>query len=104
MMKTLAIAASLLLAACLDSTTESTPIDTDNGSAAVPTVLARDNAGKADEEGADVDVCGMLPANDGACSVACDLEAVMAFIPKGACAVIPCTATDGTRFNTGGCH
>ena len=101
-MKTFAITASLLLAACLDSTTESDPVDTDNGGAGVPTVLTRDNAGEAGDDSSDI--CSKLPADAGACSVACEPEAVMAFIPQDTCAVIRCTLTDGTPFSTGGCH
>ena len=101
MMKTLAIAASLLLAACLE-TTESDPVDTDGDGAGTPIILARDNGGVAGDHNRDI--CSKLPDDAGACSVACDPDAVMAFIPEDSCAVIRCTLTDGTTFSTGGCN
>ena len=54
-----------------------------------------------DEDGRDI--CNLLPV-DGACAYACDPDKMMSFIPEGACALIPCTLTDGTNFNAGGCN
>lgn len=50
------------------------------------------------------DYCAQLPA-DGACSLACDPEALVEqYVPKGTCVLITCTLDTGETFNTGGCN
>jgi hypothetical protein len=43
------------------------------------------------------EICGHLPANAGACSVACDRAALYAFATSGY-HIEPCTSTDGVVF------
>jgi hypothetical protein len=49
--------------------------------------------------------CELVSAVDGACSLACDPDAVIAqFVPEGTCTMFECDLTDGTTINVGGCH
>ena len=43
------------------------------------------------------DVCRLLPEDCGACSVACDWEALREFVPVGTCAAFVCDLIDGTQ-------
>ncbi len=52
-------------------------------------------------------ICSHVPANSGACSVACDPIRLHAFLPDssvgGGCATFRCGTTDGLLFFAGGC-
>lgn len=50
------------------------------------------------------DVCRLLPEDDGACSVACDWEALRDFVPVGTCAAFVCDLIDGTQAIFHACH
>jgi hypothetical protein len=55
------------------------------------------------QTGAEPDVCELLP-HCGPCSVACDLEALSAFVPPGTCAAFACVLVDGRRATFHACH
>lgn len=50
------------------------------------------------------DVCRLLPPDDGACSVACDWEALREFVPVGTCAAFVCDLVDGSTAIFHACH
>jgi hypothetical protein len=50
------------------------------------------------------DVCRLLPPDDGACSVACDWEALREFVPVGTCAAFVCDLVDGSQAIFHACH
>lgn len=51
-----------------------------------------------------LEVCALLPDGDGACTHACDPDALAAFIPQGTCVTFSCTLTNGRPYRTGGCN
>ena len=99
MLKLIAINAALFLAACMNDDLTSDPIEAPEP--ATQTELERQAPDLDDEDGRDI--CALLPT-EGACQYACNPDKMMEFIPEHACAVIPCTLTDGTTYNTGGCN
>jgi hypothetical protein len=50
------------------------------------------------------DVCDLLPDDCGACSVACDWEALREYVPPGTCAAFVCDLVDGTQAIFHACH
>jgi hypothetical protein len=50
------------------------------------------------------DVCDLLPEGCGACSVACDWEALREFVPVGTCAAFVCELVDGREATFHACH
>ncbi len=50
------------------------------------------------------DVCSLLPC-DGACSLACDHDALVdQYVPKGSCVTFVCDLTDGRKITVDACH
>ena len=49
------------------------------------------------------DVCEHLPAEP-PCSLICDRDALVEYVPKSACAVFVCDLTDGQRVTVHACH
>lgn len=57
-----------------------------------------------DGDGQPHEICGLLPP-DGACSLACDPEALSEqYVPPGVCVAFVCTLTDGRSINVHACH
>ena len=50
------------------------------------------------------DVCRLLPPDDGACSDACDWEALREYVPEGTCAAFVCDLIDGRQAIFHCCH
>jgi hypothetical protein len=50
------------------------------------------------------DVCDLLPEDAGVCSVACDWEAVIEYVPVGTCAAFVCELVDGRDLTFHACH
>ncbi len=50
-----------------------------------------------------IDVCEVLPPS-GACSAACDHDALAEYVPTGACASFYCELTDGRHLVVHACH
>ena len=51
-----------------------------------------------------LDICALLPPDDGACTHACDPVALSGFIPEGTCVTFTCRLLDGSTYRTGGCN
>lgn len=49
------------------------------------------------------DICDLLP-DCGACSVACDWEALIEYVPPGTCAAFVCELMDGRDATFHACH
>jgi len=55
-------------------------------------------------ETSQADVCSLLPC-DGACSLACDYDALVdQYVPKGSCVTFVCELTDGRKIIVDACH
>jgi hypothetical protein len=50
------------------------------------------------------DICDLLPPGCGACSVACDWEALEEYVPAGTCAAFVCELVDGRKATFHACH
>jgi hypothetical protein len=50
------------------------------------------------------DVCDLLPVDSGACSVACDWQALSEYVPAGTCAAFVCELVDGREATFHACH
>jgi hypothetical protein len=50
------------------------------------------------------DVCDLLADCDGACSVACDWEALVEYVPPGTCVAFICDLVDGRKVSFHACH
>jgi hypothetical protein len=50
------------------------------------------------------DVCDLLPEDAGACSVACDWQALSEYVPTGTCAAFLCELVDGREATFHACH
>lgn len=53
---------------------------------------------------AEPDICDLLPDDCGACSVACDWEALVEYVPPGTCAAFICELVDGRDVTFHACH
>ena len=86
---------ALFLAACVDLPTD----DGDQVGAPAPAAVALELALALELE----PVCPIV-ADDGPCAVACDPEAIRAFIQPGTCVTFRCYLADGTETRAGGCN
>lgn len=77
------------------------PLPEDDLPPDLPTTARRLNDDPTDPS---LDVCTLLPDDDGACTLACDPDALAAFIPAGTCVTFSCTLTNGKPYRTGGCN
>ena len=110
-MRKLLFVTAMLAAACAEQVGPGTAPDEDEDSVWVPDPtdegsVPSDTAEFTRERMRDPepDVCSMLPADEGACTHACDPVALASFIPDGTCATFTCTLTDGSIYRTGGCN
>jgi hypothetical protein len=100
-MNKLIAVAPLLLAACLDQTTDvdatkAGPVALEHAAEALSTEARIDEITPS--------VCSEIVATDGPCAVACDPLKLMSYIPNGTCATFVCDLEDGTQWLTGGCN
>jgi hypothetical protein len=111
-MRNLLIATALLAASCAEQTGPGVapdededpivwPLPTDDLPPDLPTTS---RALEEDPADPNLDVCALLPDDDGACAHACDPDALIAFIPEGTCVTFSCTLTNGRLYRTGGCN
>jgi hypothetical protein len=101
MNKLIAVTAAVLLAACLDQTTDVEPTEAEP--------LAPEHAAEGLSTEARIDErtpssCSEVVATDGPCAVACEPLKLMSYIPNGTCATFVCDLEDGTQWLTGGCN
>ncbi len=50
------------------------------------------------------DICDLLADDCGACSVACDWEALIEYVPPGTCVAFICELVDGRHVTVHACH
>jgi hypothetical protein len=93
------LAIVLVLGACVsgDETDagEPHPADEDSHASITAAVGAPDDA--------PYDVCDHVPAEP-PCSLICDPEALVEYVPERSCAVFVCTLTDGQQVAVHACH
>ena len=104
----LALVAAAASAGCVeaDATAARPPIVVlPGGDGAVGDAQASDRAlSSTDPEAPETDVCALLPL-DGACSLACDYDAlVQQYVQKGSCATFFCRLSDGRSIVVDACH
>jgi hypothetical protein len=100
-MNTLIAVAALLLAACLDQTTDIEPTEPEPV-ALEPAAEGLNTEARIDESAPSV--CSEIVATDGPCAVACEPLKLKSYIPNGTCATFVCDLEDGTQWRTGGCN
>ncbi len=93
-------AAVLLLAACADQAGPA--VDTTSGSAPSYALTA---TARSVRPAVGTDVCSLLPADSGPCSLACKPALLSEqFIDPGSCAWYECTLSNGQTITAGGCR